>query len=249
MFDIITLPIGYDNYAYCITWENRALVVDASEATPILRFIEQHDLTLQMILSTHHHGDHTGGNRELKKRTGCTVLGGDKRISGIDRMINDKEIIRTGPFVFECIAVPGHTRGCCNWYFKDTGALFTGDTLFYSGCGRLFEGTADEMYRSLKKIADLPTSTTIYCGHEYTMENLHFAQSVEPDNNAIADQLTAIRYKLDSGNSSGPSSIAQELATNPFLRTGERTIRETLYLQDATEIAVFSELRRRKNHF
>ncbi|MBN1575562.1 MAG: hydroxyacylglutathione hydrolase [Chitinispirillaceae bacterium] len=247
--DIVTLPVGGDNYTYCCIAGNEAAIVDAAEAQPVVALLEKRRLSLRLILSTHHHGDHTGGNARLKKMTSCNVIGGDRRISGIDRIVNDHERVVDGPFSFECIAVPGHTRGCFVFYFGEQAALFTGDTLFYAGCGRLFEGTAGELHHSLKKISLLPPTMHLYCGHEYTLENLKFARSVEPDNAAIVERAVAAGLQLQKQNFSGPSTLAQELATNPFLRTGETTIRRNLGLPDATDGVVFGELRRRKDHF
>ena len=247
--EIVTLPVAADNYTYCCISGNEALVVDATAAQPVISLLEQRGLSLRMILSTHHHGDHTGGNNRLKKMTGCTVLGNDRRVSDIDRIVTDRETVTDGPFSFECIAVPGHTRGCIAWYFIDPGLLFTGDTLFYAGCGRLFEGTAADLSHSLEKICRLPPETTIYCGHEYTLENLKFARSIEPNNPAIVERTVTVGLQLQKYNSYGPSNNALERATNPFLRTDEPAIRRTLGLPDAANEVVFSELRRRKDLF
>jgi hydroxyacylglutathione hydrolase len=246
---IVTLPISYDNYAYLVVSGNDACVIDASEAEPIQEYLDRHDLDLKMILSTHHHGDHTGGNRKLKKTTGCVVIGGDRRIAEIDRTVKDRQKISDGPFTFECISVPGHTKGCCAYYLPELHALFTGDTLFYAGCGRLFEGSAEQMYHSLNKINSLPPETAIYCGHEYTLDNLAFAQSVEPDNSAIGQRSAAIQALRSQREPSGPASLSVERATNPFLRTASTTIRATLNLPDAPDEVVFAELRRLKDRF
>ncbi len=247
--EIVAIPVAGDNYAYCLISGNEAAVVDASAADPVIAVLQKRRLSLRMILSTHHHGDHTGGNERLKKMTGCIVVGGDKRISGIDRTVTGRETVVDGPFAFECIAVPGHTRGCIAFHCRETGALFTGDSLFYAGCGRIFEGTAEEMYCSLKTLCSLPPATAIYCGHEYTLDNLKFARSIEPDNDAIVGRAAATGLLLHKNNFSGPSTLEQELATNPFLRVHEATIRRTLGLRDAKDATVFGELRRRKDLF
>jgi hydroxyacylglutathione hydrolase len=247
--EIVTIPIPDDNYAYCIIAASEAIVIDASEAEPIFDLINRRGLSLRMILSTHHHGDHTGGNSLLKKKTGCIVAGGDRRIAGIDRILEDNEKVTEGLFEFETIAVPGHTNGSVAFYFRKSSTLFTGDTLFYAGCGRIFEGGASPLFGSLKKIAALPQTTKIYCGHEYTLENLQFAKSIEPDNDAIDKRIIAMRNAIDQGLPSGPSTLELELSTNPFLRVDQKTIREVLSLPNASSDSVFAELRKRKDRF
>jgi hydroxyacylglutathione hydrolase len=246
---VITLPASADNYAYCIVFGLEALVVDACDAEAVHEYIRDRGLCLRMILSTHHHGDHTAGNIALKEKTGCTVAGGDRRIAGIDHIVNDREKVAAGPFTFECIAVPGHTRGCFAFYSRELSAVFTGDTLFYAGCGRLFEGTAPQMVRSLGALSGLPLPTAIYCGHEYTLENLRFAASIEPENRAIPERAASAGALLDEDRPSGPSTVELELATNPFLRTDKKAVRAALGLPDAPSEAVFAELRKRKDKF
>lgn len=248
-FEVMTVPIGSDNYAYVLINGRDAIIIDAVSSAPLSEIVRERDLTLRLILSTHHHGDHTGGNHSLKSQTGCTVIGGDQRISGIDRLVTDNQNVTEGPFNFTCLSVPGHTRGCFSWYFQDNGILFTGDTLFYSGCGRLFEGNAPQMYKSLRRLASLPESTLVYCGHEYTLDNLGFARTVDPNNDAIEEKITFVRKKLDDGLPSGPSTIAGELATNPFFRTASQTIRASVDLPDGSDDAVFAVLRKRKDSF
>ena len=249
MTEIFTIPIPYDNYAYCIDSRTDAVVVDASDADAVLDFLEKRHLPLRMILSTHHHADHTAGNIVMKKKTGCGIVGGDRRIAGINRIVKDGEKVSEGPFAFEAIAMPGHTSGGMAFYFKELSALFTGDTLLYAGCGRLFEGDAHQIYDSLKKICALPPDTKIYCGHEYTLGNLEFAKSIEPDNGAIAERIVSARMLLDNGQPSGPSTLKLELATNPFLRVSQEAVRRAVGLPHAPEDAVFAELRKRKDRF
>jgi hydroxyacylglutathione hydrolase len=249
MTEILTIPIPYDNYAYCIDARTDAIVVDASDAETALDFLEKRHLPLRMILSTHHHGDHTGGNIAIRKKTGCRIAGGDRRIAGINRIFKDNETFDEGPFAFEAISVPGHTSGSMAFYFKELSTLFTGDTLFYAGCGRLFEGHAAQLYGSLKKLCDLPSDTKIYCGHEYTLGNLQFAKSIEPDNRAIDDRIVSARMLLDNGQPSGPSTLELECATNPILRADRKAVRGSVGLPDAPPEAVFAELRKRKDRF
>lgn len=247
--NVVTVTIGYDNYAYLVINGPDALIIDAVAADPLEAILKERNLTLRYILSTHHHGDHTGGNSHLKKRTGCTVLGGDKRINALDRTITDNEVIDTHSFTFTALSVPGHTRGCTAWYFHNDGLLFTGDALFYAGCGRLFEGDAVQMHKSLSRIRSLPSSTILYCGHEYTLDNLRFAHSVDPNNGNIDTRISTVEEKLKNGFPSGPASLDEELVTNPFLRTGEPGLRKAVQFIDAPESAVFAALRKRKDHF
>jgi hydroxyacylglutathione hydrolase len=246
--EIVTIPIPCDNYVYCIIAASEAIVIDASDAE-IFDLINRRGLSLRMILSTHHHGDHTGGNSALKKKTGCIVIGGDSRITGIDRVLEDSEKVIEGLFEFETIAVPGHSKGSVAFYFRKLSTIFTGDTLFYAGCGRIFEGGATQLFDSLKKIGALPLDTKIYCGHEYTLDNLQFAKSIEPDNDAIDKRIIEVRKELHQGRPSGPSTIELELATNPFMRVDQKSIREVLGLPGAPDDVVFGELRKRKDRF
>jgi hydroxyacylglutathione hydrolase len=247
--EVNTVPVGFDNYAYLVIDGTDALIIDAVSADPLKTILKERNLTLRFILSTHHHGDHTGGNRNLKNTTGCAVIGGDKRITALDRLSSDNEIINEGPFTFTALSVPGHTRGCTAWYFHNDGLLFTGDTLFYAGCGRLFEGNATRMHHSLSRIRSLPPSTILYCGHEYTLDNLRFARSVDPGNPDIDKRFFMVEKKLKKGFPSGPARLSEECATNPFLRTGEMSLRKAVQLIDAPESAVFTALRKRKDSF
>jgi hydroxyacylglutathione hydrolase len=247
-WDIVTLPSG-DNYIFCCIAGNEAAVIDATAAEPVIALLTERKLSLRLILSTHHHGDHTAGNALLRKQTGCIIGGGDRRIGGINRIVSDAERFTDGPFTFECIAVPGHTHGSFAFHAPAEGALFTGDTLFYAGCGRLFEGNAAQLHDSMEKLRQLPDSTAVYCGHEYTLDNLLFARSVEPDNQAIVERAVSVGLQLQKDGYYGPSTIGLEAATNPFLRTASATIRGKLGLTDAADDTVFGELRRRKDLF
>jgi hydroxyacylglutathione hydrolase len=247
--EVVILPVCGDNYSYCVIYNNETVVIDACDARPILHLLEKRCLSLLAIFSTHHHGDHTGGNSLLKHKTGCGVFGGDSRIVDIDRIVQHHERIEAGPFIIECTATPGHTRGSFAYFFPAIASLFTGDTLFYAGCGRLFEGNAGELHNSLRTIGTFPATTRIYGGHEYTLDNLKFARAVEPDNPAIVERATTAGLQLHSTDVYGPALLSEELATNPFLRTGSPTIRRTLGLSNADEAMVFEELRRRKDCF
>jgi len=246
--EIVILVCG-DNYSYCIISGNSVIIIDACDARPVLTLIEKRQLDLLAVLSTHHHGDHTGGNGILKQRNGCAVIGGDRRIADIDRIVRDGEQLLLGPFQISCIATPGHTGGSYSYHLPQCDGVFTGDTLFYAGCGRLFEGTAGELHDSLQRLCSFPTATKLYCGHEYTLDNLAFARSLEPDNPALVERATSVGLRLHENNRYGPASLSEELATNPFLRTGSLTIRKALGMENAPETTVFEELRRRKDCF
>ncbi|MBN1761371.1 MAG: MBL fold metallo-hydrolase, partial [Chitinispirillaceae bacterium] len=177
------------------------------------------------------------------------VIGGDRRIADIDRIVRDGEQLLLGPFQISCIATPGHTGGSYSYHLPQCDGVFTGDTLFYAGCGRLFEGTAEELHDSLQRLCSFPTATNLYCGHEYTLDNLAFARSLEADNQALLERATVVGLRLHEAEMYGPATLAEELATNPFLRTESATIRRSLGLTDAADMTVFEELRRRKDCF
>jgi hydroxyacylglutathione hydrolase len=217
------LPLLTDNYAYVLEKQGKAAVIDPGEAAPVLAFLRQTNLRLTDILCTHHHGDHIGGVAELKGATGALVTGPDKeqaRISGMDRLVKDGDRVEVLGETFEAIETPGHTRGHVCYYAPGLKALFSGDTLFSLGCGRLFEGTAAEMWASLQKLAALPGDTLVYCGHEYTLANGRFCLSHEPDNKALIARMAEIEALRAAGKPTLPVSLASEKASNIFLRAG-----------------------------
>jgi hydroxyacylglutathione hydrolase len=199
-----------DNYIYCFSWDHGALVIDPTESEIVLDYLG--DRALTMILNTHHHGDHTAGNSRLKEETGCLILGPeDGLIPSLDRVVKDQEVIEIGPYQIEVIGTPGHTKGHVAYYVAKEKALFSGDLLFISGCGRLFEGTADEMFVSLQKIKKLPPETRLYCAHEYSEHNLRFAEGLTAESKAAKD-------RLKKGPPYVPSTLREEMKYNPFLR-------------------------------
>ncbi|MBF2054245.1 MAG: hydroxyacylglutathione hydrolase [Candidatus Sericytochromatia bacterium] len=218
------LPISClkDNYAYLLICEDsqQVGVVDPSEAEPILAVLAAHHLPLHVVLNTHHHWDHTGGNEGLKARFPALQIWGHAsdrgRIAGQTHFLEDGQHVQLGQLQGRVIHNPGHTRGAVSYHFQD--ALFTGDTLFGAGCGRTFEGTAAQMQASLQRLAALPATTRCFFGHEYTRSNLHFAQAVEPGNPAI----TARSAQLQG--TSTPSTLAEELRSNPFLRCDQPAV-------------------------
>ncbi len=230
---VTIVPCLQDNYAYVLLapGSTRAVVVDPGEAEPIERSLAAQGLTLGAVLATHHHGDHVGGTRLLAQRfPGLRVLG---HASDRGRIPEQTEFLEHGASVtvegltFDVLHIPGHTLGAVA--YAGQGAVFTGDTLFAAGCGRLFEGTPAQMYESLNvKLAALPDETLVYCGHEYTASNLRFAAHLEPSNAAISAKAVAIADKRSRGEFSVPSTLAEEKATNPFMRIGSPELQKSL---------------------
>ena len=214
----------HDNYAYILIDETNSLsiVIDPSESKPIIDYVEKNKLSLKFILNTHHHFDHVGGNKELKKKYNSKVIGfeGDKnRIPEIDITLSDKEIWRNNNFEAKIYHIPGHTSGHICYHFFKQNILFTGDTLFSLGCGRIFEGTYEEMFTSLQLIKSFPLHTKIYCGHEYTLKNSDFCINYDKENSALRDKIKLIKKKIDNGLPSIPSTIKEELECNIFLKS------------------------------
>jgi hydroxyacylglutathione hydrolase len=212
-----------DNYSYLIIDESNqdACVIDPSEANPIINFIENKKINLKYILNTHHHYDHIGGNLKLKKKYNSKVVGfkNDKsRIPGIDILLEDNQVWRANNFEVKIYHVPGHTSGHIAFHFFKENKIFTGDTLFSLGCGRIFEGTYQQMFNSLTKIKKLPKHTKIYCGHEYTLQNSNFCLSNDPKNLKLKDKIIEIKKKLNDNLPTIPSILADELECNIFLR-------------------------------
>jgi hydroxyacylglutathione hydrolase len=254
MIEIRQLPVLKDNYVYLVhePRTGATAAVDPAEAEPVLACLAAEGWTLTHVFNTHHHGDHVGGNQELKRKTGCSIVGSaaDRgRIPCLDLALRDGDRFRLGEAEVRILEVPGHTRGHIAFWFPEGRALFCGDTLFALGCGRLFEGTAAEMWLSLTKIRALPPDTRIYCAHEYTEANGRFALTVEPGNAALAARMAGVRERRRQGLPTVPSTLEEELATNPFLRPESGEIRERLGLAGAEPAAVFAEVRRRKDGF
>ena len=213
-----------DNYAYLVVDETNdlSIVIDPSESKPIIDYVEKNKLNLKFILNTHHHFDHVGGNKELKKKYNLQVIGyeGDKnRIPEIDITLSDKEIWKKNNFEAKIYHIPGHTSGHICYHFFKQNILFTGDTLFSLGCGRIFEGTYEQMFTSLQLIKSFPLHTKIYCGHEYTLKNSEFCINYDKENSALRDKIKLIKKKIDNGLPSIPSTIKEELECNIFLKS------------------------------
>ena len=229
-----------DNYSYVIIDENnkKTCVVDPSESKPVIDFLEKNNLKLNYILNTHHHHDHVGGNSELKKKYSAKVLGFEedfKRIPEIDIKLKDGEIWKEDNFEAKIIHIPGHTLGHICFYFYNDNNLFTGDTLFSLGCGRIFEGTYLQMFNSLNKIKELPLNTKIFCGHEYTLQNSKFCLTHDSNNQNLKKKILEIQKKINNNLPTIPSTIKEELECNIFLRSDN--------------LKTFSKLRDLKDNF
>ena len=229
-----------DNYSYLIIDETNlnACVVDPGESKPIIDFVERNNINLKYILNTHHHFDHVGGNIELKKKYNLSVIGfkDDKdRIPEIDILVGDQNIWKKGNFQAKIYHIPGHTSGHIAFHFFREKKIFTGDTLFSLGCGRIFEGTYEQMFNSLKKIKTLPKDTEIYCGHEYTLQNSNFCTVYDSDNLQLKKKIAQIKEKLENKLPTVPTILDDEIQCNIFLK--------------AKDLQTFSKLRDLKDNF
>jgi len=238
--EIQIIPCLQDNYSYLIINKknNTACVVDPSEADPVIKYLESNNIKLKFILNTHHHYDHVGGNEKLKEKYGASVVGykGDKeRIPKIDILVNDQETWIYENFEAKIIHVPGHTLGHVCFYFYKEQSVFTGDTLFSLGCGKIFEGTYSQMFNSLMKLKELPQNTRVYCGHEYTLQNSKFCMVHDKNNENLKAKINDIKIKLKANLSTIPSTIKDELECNIFLRS--------------SNVETFSKLRDLKDNF
>lgn len=247
--EVIIISIASDNYCYLIRSGNDAAVIDPAESDPVMAEVEKRNLNLQYILATHHHSDHTAGIPEIKRKTGAQVYGGDKKIKSIDKVFLDGESFLLGDIEIVVMSMPGHTRHQVAYYLPGYNMIFTGDTLFGAGCGRIFEGSADQLYNSLMKISGLADDTLIYFGHEYTLENLEFASMVDEGNQEVGKRLEEVRLLRRENKATVPSTVMLEKATNPFLRVHTIGIRRYLGMVDRSAVAVFEELRKRKDRF
>ncbi len=249
------IPVLADNYIYVAhdPASGATAAVDPAAAEPVLAALQRHGWRLSHILNTHHHGDHTGGNLDLKRATGCQVVGARRdaaRIPGIDVEVGEGDNFLLGHAAAMVLETPGHTSGHIAFWFPDSLALFCGDTLFSLGCGRLFEGSAAEMWASLAKLRALPAETRVYCAHEYTAANGRFARLVERDNPALAARLDQVNRLTAAGRPTVPSTLGEERAANPFLRADIPAVARAVGREAGADPAeVFGELRRRKDVF
>ena len=247
-------PYGSDNYGVLLhdAESGDTACIDAGDAEAALEALASNGWTLTDLLITHHHGDHTAGLKTLKDQSGCKVIGPETvgtTIEGIDEHVSDGSTFEFAGRTVKVLHTPGHTRDMVNYYFADDKLVFTGDTLFSMGCGRLFEGDAAMMLDSVNKLKALPDDTLVYCAHEYTATNARFAQAVDPDNEALkarAEEVTSLRAESKP---TVPTLLSLEKATNPFLRVDDGGIRRKLQMENADNAAVFAELRERRNQY
>ena len=254
VLQIHQFPCLSDNYGYLVHDPENQLTatIDTPEVSAIEEALAEKGWNLTHILNTHHHFDHAGGNVELKEKTGCQIIGPRAeaaRIPGIETPVGDGDTVTFGGVTAKVFDVPGHTSGHIAYWFESEGVAFVGDTLFALGCGRLFEGTAAQMWDSLQKLMAMPDDTTIYCAHEYTQANAAFALSVEPGNEALVARSADIDRLRAAGTPTVPTTLKLEKDTNPFLRPMSQNLQETIGMVGGDLVDVFAETRRRKDNF
>lgn len=251
--EFFQFPTLSDNYGVLVhdAASGQTASIDAPDAADIEAALAEKGWNLTHILVTHHHWDHTQGIDTLKQKYGCHVIGpaaeADK-ISTLDKTVEDGDSFQFAGETVHVISTPGHTLGMVNFHFADSKVVFTGDTLFALGCGRIFEGDPAMMWASMQKLMALPPETTVYCGHEYTQTNARFALSVDPDNAKLVIRAARIDALRADGKPTLPTSIGEELETNPFLRAADPKIRKQLDMQGASDSDVFAEIRKRKDN-
>lgn len=247
------IPCLNDNYSYLVSDEITKTVslIDPAEFNTCDKIIQKYK-RLDYILNTHHHVDHVDGNLKLKEKYSAKVLGFEldkNRIPGIDILLKEGKLYKIGNLEFEVIFTPGHTAGHIAFYFQKEKVVFTGDTLFSLGCGRIFEGNHKDMLSSLNKLKALPPETKVFCGHEYTASNLNFCLNYDPNNILLKEKSTIISSKLKNNQPSIPTLIGDEIKTNVFLRCNEPIIKEKLKLKDCSDLEIFTKLRDLKDTF
>ncbi len=252
--EIITLPCLSDNYAFLIHTpdSHQTILIDAPEPAAVSRALARRDWRLTHILLTHHHGDHTDGADTLRAQSGAEVYGAEAdahRLPRLDHTLTAGQTLRLAGHSCVIIDTPGHTIGHMAFHFPGLNAAFTADSLMAQGCGRLFEGTAAQMLSSLRALAALPDDTIIYSGHEYTLTNARFALTIEPDNPALIRRAQQTEQAARDGRPTVPSPLALEKATNPFLRAHLPEVKAALDMKNAPDVAVFAEIRARKDRF
>ncbi len=254
MIDIRQVPCLADNYGYLV--RDRATgevaAIDTPDAEAINEALQREGWRLTHIFNTHWHPDHAGGNLALKERWGCHIVGprGEAaKIPGLDEAVGEGDFVMLGASRAAVRDAPGHTLGHIVYHFADDGAAFVGDVIFALGCGRLFEGTPDQMWASLQKIAAMPPETMLYCAHEYTQSNARFAVTVDTSNDALARRFEEVKARRARGEPTVPTTVADERATNPFLRAGDPAVQAAVGMTGAPSVEVFAEIRSRKDRF
>ncbi len=250
MFDLHQFSYDADNYAVLIhdSATGQTACVDSGDGDAVLAALSEKGWSLSQLWITHHHGDHVAGLGAVKAATGCEVLGPDG-IKGVDRVLAGGDQFQFAGHDVNIIHTPGHTLDMLNYHIPSEKLIFTGDTLFVMGCGRLFEGSPAMMWESMEKLKALPAETLIYCAHEYTLANAAFAVSVDPMNEALANRAQLVKAQREQGLATVPTRLDIELATNPFLRASDQGIRAHLGMESASDSDVFTEIRRRKDNF
>ncbi|WP_045387067.1 hydroxyacylglutathione hydrolase [Falsirhodobacter sp. alg1] len=252
--ELITIPCLRDNYAFLVrnTETKETVCIDVPEANPIIAVLSAREWALSHILLTHHHNDHIDGLPKLQAATGAKVIGAaadELRLPALDLAVADGDVFEVCHTPVRVIDVPGHTVGHIAFHMPDAGYVFTGDSLMAGGCGRLFEGTPTQMWNSLTRLSALPHETRVASGHEYTQSNLRFALTLEPENEALISRIEETDKARRESRPTVPSTLAEELATNPFLRAGLPALKAAVGLPDAPDAEVFAELRARKDNF
>lgn len=250
--DVELIPALSDSYFYLLrdTASGTVAIVDPGDPAPVIERLDREHLSLDVILNTHHHADHIGGNKALKQRYGARIIGpaaDAHRIADLDQKVAEGDVVKVGDATATVLETPGHTSGHIAFWFADDEILFCGDTLFAMGCGRLFEGTAEQMWSSLRKLRSLSDSARFYCGHEYTLSNARFAAGIEPANRRVAERLKQIEAVRADNRPTIPSTLGEEKRTNPFLRADDPDLAAAVDLPNANAVDVFAEVRARKD--
>jgi hydroxyacylglutathione hydrolase len=248
------VPALVDNYIFIYRYEgNKAFVVDPGDADPVLAYASEHGIEIKTVFNTHRHFDHTDGNKKLREITGCEIIGPDKvRIPTLDRVVEDGNRLSFGPIEIRVISTPGHTESdVCYFMTRPDGnpVLWTGDTLFVGGCGRLYGGGPEALFRSLTHLASLPEETLVFCGHEYGADNLRYALTIEPNNKILRARYQELLDMRKHSRPTVPSTIGVEKRTNIFLQAGVREVKSALGMDESAPYNMFVELRRRKDLF
>jgi hydroxyacylglutathione hydrolase len=258
---IVQLPALSDNYVFLLHCANTksTAVIDTPEVGPILRELKKRNWQLTHILNTHWHSDHTGGNLELKKEfPEVQIIGprgekaktpGAEKIPGVDRKVEQDDVVFVGDVKLHVMDVPGHTLGHCAYYAPSANSAFVGDCVFAMGCGRVFEGTHPQMFASITKIMSLPETTKLYCAHEYTLANIKFAKSVDGQNEDLLERERKCKALREKNEPTVPTTVGEEKKTNPFCRSGDEKIRKFLGMEEKRDVEVFAQLRTMKDNF